>query len=126
MRTRTAEAVTDIITLIASVVNMKGLKTMQYYHADSPLGLGTLVDLAADIEDMATIMLEDIEANAPLTRFSKFEEIEIRKSEWNNHSDYVHAMASALFIMISELHISLNELDLICNPSHRKYRPEVK
>lgn len=93
---------------------------IDYYRVTNPEGLCILVDLANDIEDMVAIMLEEIEENAPLKRCEHLENTECRKLVWCRRSDYVHAMTSALFTMISELHSSLTELDNICNSPKSK------
>lgn len=94
-----------------------------YYRVTDPEGLCILIDLVQDIEDMSTVLLEEIEENAPLKRYEHMEinSPEARKYAWCNRSDYVHAMASALFTMISELNSSITELDKICNaPKNKK------
>lgn len=99
---------------------------MEYYRVTNPEGLCILVDLANDIEDMTTIMLEEIEENAPLKRYEYMENTECRKYVWCNRSDYVHAMTSALFTMVSELHNSLTELNNICNSTRGTVRNNAK
>lgn len=93
---------------------------MEYFKARDTEGLCVLVDLADDIENFARMMLDEIEDNAPLSRYKEFSNYETFVHCWSSRANYIHAMTAAMYTMVSELHTSLSELDKICNLSEVK------
>lgn len=92
------------------------------YPIESTESICVLIDFIQDIKNTISMMLEEIEDNAPLKRYHFMDEdtITAKKHAWSNRSEYIHAMTIALGTMITELETSVIELDKVCNPSEYK------